>query len=624
MLPPCWGAREDAKGRGPLPEAEHGREALLKRYQRWRNLPEMFFEQMARHGPRNFLWAKPGPGQPYRPITFAETADRVRAIAHGLIALGIRPGDRVALVSENRPEWLIADMGIMAAGAVSVPAYTTNLVGEHLHVFANSGARAVIVSTRELADRVVPAAVEAQEMDLLIAMEPLAGHAPQGLRVETWDATLERGRAAGDAPPPAVESAARGDLCCLIYTSGTGGRPKGVMLSHGALLCNAMSACDLILDLGIDEEVFLSFLPLSHAYEHSAGQTFPITIGAEIYYAESVETLARNMQEVRPTIMTAVPRLYETMHGRILSGLRSAPKIRRALFFKAVELGRKRYEQPDSLGLFDRLADWLLDRLVRSKVHARFGGRIKALVSGGAPLNYEIGVFFTALGVRLLQGYGQTETAPIVSCNRAIRNRIDTVGPPLAGVEVKVAEDGEILVRGELVMLGYWNEPEATAAALKDGWLHTGDVGEIDADGYIRITDRKKDIIVLSGGDTLSPQRVEGFLTLQPEIAQAMVVGDGRPYLLALIVPDSSHAAEWARSLGKPADLSALIDDPGFREYIAEAVERTNRGLPLIERVRRHKLIAEPFTTDNDMLTPTMKIRRHAIRCRYADLLATL
>jgi long-chain acyl-CoA synthetase len=322
--------------------------------------------------------------------------------------------------------------------------------------------------------------------------------------------------------------------------------------------------------------------------------------------------------------MTAVPRLYETMRSRILNALERQGGTKKKLFLKAVELGAKRYRNGGRLGPLDAVLDRVLDRVVRTKVAERFGGRLKALVSGGAPLSFEVGLFFHALGIRILQGYGQTEAAPVVSVNVADKIKLDTVGPAMKCCEVKIAADGEILVRGENVMQGYWNDPAATAAVLRDGWLHTGDIGELDADGYIRITDRKKDIIVNSGGDNVSPQRVEGFLTLQPEIAQAMAYGDRRPHLVALLVPDSEWAASWARTHDKPHDLSQLAEDADFRRAMQVAVDRVNTTLSPIEKVRKFALSPEPFTTDNGMLTPTMKIRRHVIRKCWGERLEAL
>ncbi|MFQ5765984.1 MAG: AMP-dependent synthetase/ligase, partial [Rhodospirillales bacterium] len=370
--------------------------------------------------------------------------------------------------------------------------------------------------------------------------------------------------------------------------------------------------------------VFLSFLPLSHSYEHSAGQFFPMSIGAEIYYAEGADTLAANMVEARPTIMTAVPRLYETLHQRITLGARKAGGVRERLFRMAVELGTRRCQDPAGLTPGQRLADRVLDVLVRRKVRKRFGGRLKALVSGGAPLNPDIGLFFTALGLRILQGYGQTETAPCVSVNRPSGFKLHTVGPPMKGVQVRIADDGEILVKGDLVMQGYWQDEEATRETIRDGWVHTGDIGLIDGDGHLRITDRKKDIIVCSGGDNVAPQRIEGILTIEPEIAQAMVHGDHHPHLVALLVPDEGWLEAWAEGVGKPPDLAALADGPALPKALAPVVERVNAKLSGIEKIRRFMVAKEPFTTDNGLLTPTLKIRRHRIRETYGEALEAL
>jgi len=582
----------------------------------------MFFRQAARFRDRPFLWHKQDGD--WQAESWQSAAARTAALARALTALGVEPGDRVALVSESRPEWPIADIAIMAAGGITVPAYTTNAVRDHLHVFRDSGAKGVIVSGAALARRVLPAAAEAADMRFMIAIDD-PGLEPDGtIELHRWDDLLGDAEAEGDdIARRAEETLDRATTACLIYTSGTGGLPKGVMLSHGAILANCHGAQVLLGDDYADGAVYLSFLPLSHSYEHTAGQFLPIAMGAQIYYAEGVDKLATNMLEARPTLMTAVPRLYETMHDRIQRGVHQAGGVTEKLFRKTLELGTRRYEN-GRLGPVDSILDAVLDRLVRQKVRARFGGRLRALVSGGAPLNYDIGLFFTALGVPILQGYGQTEAAPVISCNPPGRARIETVGPPLYGVEVRIADDGEILVRGELVMQGYWGNPEATAEAIRDGWLHTGDIGEIDADGHLRITDRKKDIIVNSGGDNLAPQRVEGFLTLQREIAQAMVYGDRRPHLVALIVPSAEFAREWAREQRKEPDLAALCADREFRATISLAVDRVNAGLSVIEKVRRFTLTDEPFTIDNGMMTPTLKIRRHAIIEKYGDRLAAL
>src|SRR6266436_5293178 len=544
-------------------------------YESCRSLPAMFFEQTDRLGDKPFLWAKHD-GR-YRPISWAAAAAEVRRLALGLKSLGIGPGERVGLVSENRPEWVIADLAIMSAGAITVPAYVTHTVDDHRHVLANSGARAVIVSKPPLSARVLAAANQVSTVHPVITSEPAAGQA-SAVDVLPWEEVLARGGETADAAAEPVTALEPDDTACLIYTSGTGGIPKGVMTSHRNILANCRGAHRLLETLGLGDEVFLNFLPLSHSYEHTAGLMFPMSLGAQIYFAEGAETLAVNMIEARPTIMTAVPRLYETLHRRITLGVERKGGLTRRLFDKATVIGRKR-SLSQALTLNERLLDPLLDRLVRAKLRRRFGGRLKAMVSGGAPLNPEIGSFFVALGVRLLQGYGQTEAAPVIACNVPTRIKIDTVGPPLDGVRVKIAGDGEILVAGDNVMKGYWNDPEATARTLEDGWLKTGDVGLLDDDGYIRITDRKRDFIKTSGGETISPARVEGYLTLEPESAQAMVFGDRHPYLVAVVVPDTDFVAAHSPSDSPADDFRALAGDPEFARAIGAVVARVNRGL---------------------------------------------
>jgi long-chain acyl-CoA synthetase len=595
-------------------------------YRAVRSLPEMFFAQAERLGDRSFLWRKEGSA--FRPLTWRQTAAAVNRLARGLRALGVKPGDRVALISDNRPEWLIADHAIMAAGGISVPTFTTNTPADHRHVLTHSGAIGAIVADKAIARRLLPAALDAPELRFIIGMEDLELAQAPIVEMLGWDEVLARGDGAPDDVGATVAALQRADTACFIYTSGTGGTPKAVMLSHGAILCNCLGAYHLLLDIGLGDEVFLSFLPLSHAYEHTAGQFFPISIGAQIYYAESVDRLIDNLAEARPTIMTAVPRLYEVMHQRIQRGLEKTSGLRRKLFDAAYRLGRRKYESPGSLSLAERLVDLAAELLVRRKVRKRFGGRLKAFVSGGAALNYEIGLFFTALGVRILQGYGQTEAAPVVSCNPPRHIKLRSVGPPLVDVEIRTAEDGEILVKGELVMQGYWRDPTATGAVLRDGWLHTGDIGSIDADGYLHITDRKKDIIVFSGGDNVSPARIESYLILQPEITQAMVHGDKRPHLVALVVPDAEFLASWAAATGKSDDLAALVDDSAhladLHRALAPAIERVNHELSPIERIRRFAVASAPFTIDNGQLTPSLKIRRHKIREAYGAVLERL
>jgi long-chain acyl-CoA synthetase len=591
-------------------------------YKALTSLTAMFFDQAELQGDRPFLWAKRE--GTYRSLSWRETAQAVKDLSRGLRDLGLAKGDRVVLVSENRPEWLIADIAIMAAGGITVPAYTTNTQHDHHHILANSEAVGAIVSTRALGKRLLPAALEAPACKWVVGIEDMDLDQKGPVDLHLWADVQARGRALPDDVAGIVAEAKRDDVACFIYTSGTGGTPKGVMLTHGNIICNCMGAHRVLEHIGLGDDVFLCFLPLSHAYEHSAGQFFPISIGAQIYYAESVEKLLNNLAEARPTIMTAVPRLYESMHQRILRGVEKQGGLKKTLFEAAVRLGRQRYEAPGSLTLSERILNALVERLVREKVRGRFGGRLKAMVSGGAALNTDIGTFFLGLGLPILQGYGQTEAAPVISANLPGKEKMHTVGPPLEGVEVKIADDGEILVRGELVMKGYWKNQAATEAVLRDGWLHTGDIGKLDEDNYLEITDRKKDIIVFSGGDNVSPARVEGFLTLESEISQAMAYGDKRPNLVALLVPDDEFRVEWAKEHGKPADLATLSEDPDFRAAMGAAVERVNKKLSNTERVRRFTIAPEAFSVENEMMTPTLKVRRHKILEAYRGRLDAL
>jgi len=586
------------------------------------NLVTMFFTRASQGGDKPFLWRKIE-GE-WQSISWREAAETVAGFAAALRRLGHQPGDRVMLVSENRPEWLMADLALMAAGCVTVPTYITNTERDHQHILDDSGARTVIVSSAKLARTLLPAAVRSSNCEHVIGIEPMRELGQSG------DVDFRQWRDLIAAESADVEACAAGatfareDLACIIYTSGTGGAPRGVMQHHGAILHNIEGTTAIISeDFGWGEEVFLSFLPASHAYEHSAGQLFPIGLGAQIYYSEGLEKLASNIEEVRPTIMVVVPRLFEVLRQRILKQVEKQGRIANFMMGQALAIGAR--AQQGRRRLTDGLMDALVGRTLRPKVQQRFGGRIKALVSGGAPLNPDVGLFFDALGLTLLQGYGQTEAAPVISCNRpSVGLRMDTVGPPLNNTEVRIAEDGEILVKGELVMHGYWRNPALTERTVVDGWLHTGDVGHIDEAGRIKITDRKKDLIVNDKGDNVAPQKLEGMLTLQPEILQAMVVGDKRPYVVGLIVPDPEWTAEWCASNGRRCQFGNLTRDPDFVKALGAAVDRVNGDLSVVEKVRRFVVADEPFTVDNQQLTPSIKIRRHVLKEVYGERLDAL
>jgi long-chain acyl-CoA synthetase len=568
---------------------------MLARARQWAGRP------MLRHW-RDRAWQR---------MSWGEFAHQVAAVAAFLRARGVAAGDRVLIVSESRPEFVIADTAIMAIGAVSVPTYTTNTAADHAHILRDSGASAAMVSTRRLAERVAAAGREAGcALSLLLCCEDLPPSMAEGggLALHRWAEALAT---PGDIDMLEAETntAPSTRLACLIYTSGTGGPPKGVMLPHRAMLANREGVRVLAQRLGFSDECYLSFLPLSHSYEHTVGGFLLPSLGMEVVYSRGADRIAAELAEVKPAIITAVPRLFEVLRARMLAQLEKETPLRRRMFERAVELGLRKMDGPP-LGLFERAQDLVLDRLVREKVRARFGGRMVALVSGGARLDPDLSGFFLALGLPVIQGYGQTEAGPVVSVNPPWAIRRETVGPPLAGVEARIAEDGELLVRGDLVMDGYWGKPEATAMALRPAlgdpadappWLHTGDVGAIDPDdGYIRITDRKRDFIKTLGGDMVSPAKIEGLLMAEPEIAQAVVAGEGMPGLVALVVP---------------AD--------GMDGKVSAAVDRVNAKLSTIERVRRFG-VSEPFTVENGLLTPTQKVKRRAVIETHADALEGL
>ena len=585
------------------------------------NLVELFLKRADAKADEPFLgWKADGS---WHTMTWGEAANRVCLLAEALRGLGLNDGDRVCLVSENRPEWCIADLAVMAAGCVTVPAYVTNTERDHIHILDNSGSRAVIVSTEKLLKPLHGALQASGVAEHVIGIEDLHRQQSGSFTYHDWNSMIEGDAvAARQAVEERIAKIGRGDTACIIYTSGTGGAPRGVLQHHGAILCNSAGAAEILIeDFGLgNEERFLSFLPLSHAYEHTGGQFLPISVGAQIFYSEGLEKLASNIEETRPTIMVVVPRLFEVLRARIMKQVQKQGGLAEKLMNTALEVGARRAEGKRQFG--DGLKDAMVSRLLKPKIRQRFGGRMKAMVSGGAPLNPEVGIFFDSMGLTMLQGYGQTEAGPVIACNRPKAGiAMHSVGPAMRGVEVKIAEDGEILCRGELVMHGYWQNEAETKRTIKDGWLHTGDIGHLDDKDRIVITDRKKDMIVNDKGDNVAPQKIEGMLTLQPEIGQAMVAGDKRPYIVGLLVPDAEWAVEWSRANGKQFDLKSLQDDPEFRSAVRKAVDRVNKDLSVIEKVRQFTFADEAFSIENEEMTPSMKIRRHKIKERYGDKL---
>ena len=558
-------------------------------------------------------------------LSWLEVQKKVNALAKGLISLGILKGDRVVILSENRPEWQIADLAIMSIGGITVPAYTTSTTSDYKHIINHSEARCIIVSSNDLALKAIPATLNSKCKNVILIDEDKKKF-DEPLYFTNWNDLIEQNNDSTNDNDleENIKLQKRTDTACIIYTSGTGGSPKGVMLSHGAMLINCSGAQELLKNLmsDLNEIRFLSWLPLSHSYEHTL-QFYEMGIAAQIYYAEGIDKLLVNMSEVKPHFMTAVPRFYDSLHTRISQGLKKQGKLSQLFFSTTLKLGKKEYNNQKMTSM-EKVLNGIMDKIVRKKVNKRFGGSLRALVSGGAALNYEVGLYLTALGLPLLQGYGQTETAPVISANPPERIKLDTVGTIFKGTEVKIAEDGEILVRGENIMNGYWNDPKATSSTIVDGWVHTGDIGEFDEDNYLKITDRKKDIIVNAGGDNISPSRVEEKLNIEPEISQSMVYGDFKNYLVAIIVPDKEQALLWAKNNNKENSLSTLIKDEDYNKTIKEIISKVNNNLAVIEQVRKFILIDHEFTIENDMMTPTMKVKRYKIKSVFGDQLENL
>ena len=570
-----------------------------------------------------YLWRKVD-GK-YHSLSWLEIQKKVNALAKGLVSLGILKGDRVVILSENRPEWQIADLAIMSIGGITVPAYTTSTTSDYKHIINHSEARCIIVSSNDLALKAIPASLNSKCKNVILIDEDKKKF-DEPLYFTNWNDLIEQNNNSktDNDLEENIKSQKRTDTACIIYTSGTGGSPKGVMLSHGAMLTNCSGAQELLKNLisDLSEIRFLSWLPLSHSYEHTL-QFYEMGIGAQIYYAEGIDKLLVNMSEVKPHFMTAVPRFYDSLHTKISQGLKKQGKLSQLFFSTTLKLGKKKYNNQKMTSM-EKVLNGIMDKIVRKKVNKRFGGSLRALVSGGAALNYEVGLYLTALGLPLLQGYGQTETAPVVSANPPERIKLDTVGTIFKGTEVKIAEDGEILVRGENIMNGYWNDPKATSSTIVDGWVHTGDIGEFDEDNYLKITDRKKDIIVNAGGDNISPSRVEEKLNIEPEISQSMVYGDFKNYLVAILVPDKEQAVLWAKNNNKEYSLSTLVKDEDYNKMIKEIISKVNNNLSVIEQVRKFILIDHEFTIENDMMTPTMKVKRYKIKSVFGDQLENL
>ena len=568
------------------------------------SLIELFFYQSEKQDSKSIFlqWLNPNNKKKF---TWEETKINIFKLSK-TIKENIKEGDRCLLVSENRPEWFISDLAIMLSGAITVPAYTTYTEDDYKYLIEDCEPTVVIVSNNEMLKKLNIAINEKNFIKKVITFDEVE-KACNNLNIDNKEKYLDFNSIIKNdlSEKDKIQNLnlKRSSAACIIYTSGTGGNPKGVILSHGGILNNLVGACEIMKPLIDSRPVFLTWLPLSHSYEHCV-QFAQIAVGAKVFYAEKIEKLLDNIAEAKPTIMTAVPRFYQNLYNKININMKKQTGFKAKLIDATIRLGKKKLLK-EKMTFFEKLINSLVDLLVRKKIKKQFGGNLRAFISGGGALDKEIGEFLNAIGLPTLQGYGLTETSPVVSCNPIHKIKVETVGPPFKGNKVKIAQDGEILVKGENVMLGYWNKKEETAKVIRDGWLHTGDIGEIDAqDGYLKITDRKKDIIVSAGGDNISPAKIENMITNATEIDQCMVYGDKKNYLVALIVPNKE-----------------FLND---KEKINKTIEIINKKLTLVETIKKIQLIDENFSIENGLLTPTMKVKRKKVTEKYKKELENL
>lgn len=586
-------------------------------------IPAIFRETVAAFSTKDAILFKQS-GR-YCPISYREFHEHVGHLASALIELGIEPGDRVAILSENRPEWLIADQAILSLGAVVVPIYPTLIADQITYLLEDAGVKAAFCSTAGQVSKIQQASERVSSLEFLVQFEGEIASKRAESRVKAFSDVVAHGAEAAERTErERAERASRITpqwLASIVYTSGTTGEPKGAMLSHGNFVSNALATLEII---DVDyQDVALSFLPLCHVYERIAYYV-AISRGITIAFAESIETVGQNVREVQPTYMAAVPRVLEKVHSRILSGLSTEEPLRQEAFWLALELGQVYHATMADVGrvAFPTNALYALaDRLVLSRVRQQLGGRLRFIMSGSAPLPASIGAFFQACGIPIVEGYGMTETAPIITINPPERPRFGTVGKPIAGVTVRIAPDGEILCKGPNVMEGYWHKPEATREVLDtEGWFHTGDIGTFDPEGYLRILDRKKELVVMSNGKKVAPQPLENELRQDPLIDQAMICGEGRNYLTALVVPDLPALERWATE----RDLSfhsteELVAHPLVRQRVDETIARINSARAPFEQIKRYSLLAREWTPDGGELTLTLKLKRRVIAERYRD-----
>jgi len=575
-------------------------------------LPSLFFKNTSIYQNKTLFGFKDG--KSWKSISWNKSSEFVQNIALGLHEIGVKKSDKITLIAENSYKWCIVDLSIMSLGAITVPGYITSNEEEIFYLLSHSDSSFVFVNST-LLPVILKILPKLKKIKYVINIDDNSkDDLKQNPQLYNYNQLLEMGNKSNlhdKFLETFVNKINQDDVVSLIYTSGTSSNPKAVMLTNKSTISNLLGAYELVKDIDIKEHRFLSIIPLSHAYEHTAGFLLPVYIGAEIYFNDNRDKIVNDLQSVRPTLMIAVPRLYEVLFKKINNQLLTQNKLAQKLFFKTIELGTKDF-QCSKLTFFEKITNNLLDLIIRKKIKKKFGGQLQAFISGGAALNNQVGLFFQSLGINILQGYGQTECSPLISCNPMNSIKIDTVGPVIKGLEVKISEQKEILVKGNSVMKGYWKDQKSTNKVIVNGWLHTGDLGELDKDNYIKITGRINEMIVSSGGDNIAPVPIENSLLAYDEIEQVMVYGHNRPFLTAIIVPNENLINDVSKNIVKDYSIFQAI------------VNKVNKQLSQSKKIRKFLLTDKSFNIENNELTPTLKIKRRIVSANYAEQLDKL
>ena len=570
------------------------------------NLPEIFLKNSLLFQDKTLFGYKEE-GE-WQSLSWDNTAKILENLASGLKEIGVKKNDKISIIADNSYQWCIIDLAIISLGGITVPGYTTSNKEEISYLLSHSETSIIFINSKLLpiVEKILPTL---NKIKYVVCVDELKTTKKIKFKklLYTYSELIKIGsknKNKQNLLRESIKKIKKDDVTCIIYTSGTSSQPKGVMLTHASILSNIVGANELVKEIKVKDHRFLSIIPLSHAYEHTAGFFLPIYIGAEIYFNDNRDQIVSDLLSVKPTLMTAVPRLYEVLYKKINNQLATQNKVTQKLFYKTVALGTKTFKG-FNLSLIEKVENLILEKIVRKKLQRKFGGNLQAFISGGAALNEQVGLFFQSLGINILQGYGQTECSPLISCNPINKIKIDTVGVPIKGLKVKLSKEKEILVRGNSLMKGYWKDKNNTDKVIINGWLHTGDLGFIDDEGYIKISGRINEMIVNSGGENIAPVPIENLLLAYDEIEQAMIYGHNKPFLIALLVPNEN--------LLNSNSNNVQILTTQFQGII----NNINKDLSPTKRIRKFIILEKFFTIDNNMLTPTLKIKRHKIFSNY-------